>query len=54
MVGYTIFRLRDGGFFVQSFDHDAMSRYAPPIFASARVGECLEYIRQQLEKPATE
>jgi hypothetical protein len=51
MTSFSIYKLRDGGYYVQQGSNE-MERgmWNPPVFASAKIGECLEYIREQLEK----
>lgn len=48
MNGFTIYKLQDGGYFVQRFEQN-MAMYKPPLFASADIGECLAYIRDKLD-----
>ena len=52
MISWTIHKLRDGGYFAQERGGRGLSEemYHPPLFASAKIGEVLEYIRDKLEK----
>jgi len=50
-LSYNIYKCKDGGFIVYEgriFEERGM--YNGPLFASAKIGEALEYIRQQMEK----
>ncbi len=50
MISYSIYKLRDGGYYVQERMDLDRSAWNPPLFASAKIGECLEYIREKMEK----
>jgi hypothetical protein len=54
MMEFRIMKLRDGGYIV-CHQSDYMMRdaggFSPPVFASAKIAEALEYIRERFDHP---
>lgn len=52
MTGFTIVKMAQGGYVVYPGrgSNESMNYGAGPIFASAKIGEALEFVRQELEK----
>jgi hypothetical protein len=50
---FTIMRLRDGGYIVScQREYSETGSLRVPFFASAKIGEALEYVREKLEPRA--
>jgi len=50
MVSYTIYKLPEGGFFVQEGRNMEQSgMYSPPLFAATELAMALDFIRKKLE-----